>query len=94
MAWSFSSERGKGSAMKSIRFLYRNECAHARERERERDPKNLSGIHNKRQKSRFNRRQNYASRARANKYTDTHTHTHTYTHREGKSYKRHGSLAR
>ena len=66
--------------MKSIRFLYRNECAHARARERERDPKNLSGIHNKRQKSRFNRRQNYVSRARANK----HTHTQIHTERETK----------
>jgi hypothetical protein len=71
--------------MKSIRFLYRNECAHARAREREREtsPKNLSGIHNKRQKVvSIVVKTTHHARARINIQTHTRIHTHIHTERE------------
>ena len=66
--------------MKSIRFLYRNECAHAREREREREIQKIFREFTIRDKKVVSIvvKTTYHARARIN----THTHTHTNTHRE------------
>jgi len=70
--------------MKSIRFLYRNECAHAREREREREIQKIFReftIRDKKVVSIVVKTTHHA-RARINIQTHTRTHTHTHTERE------------
>ena len=78
--------------MKSIRFLYRNECAHAREREREREIQKIFREFTIRDKKVVSIvvKTTYHARARIN----THTHKYTQRGRRKKFYKRHGSLAR